>query len=64
MIDDLNKRILEEFQKDASITYRILAKKIGVPASTVFSRIKQMKEIINFFSIVLSPISFYNLHNR
>jgi len=43
MIDDLNKSILEEFQKDASITYTKLAKKIGVPASTVFSRIKQMK---------------------
>ncbi|MFX1310514.1 MAG: Lrp/AsnC family transcriptional regulator [Promethearchaeota archaeon] len=44
MIDKLNKNILEEYQKDASITYRILAKKIGMPASTVFSRIKQMKD--------------------
>jgi len=44
MIDELNKSILEEYQKDASITYRTLAKKIGEPASTVFSRIKQMKE--------------------
>jgi Lrp/AsnC family leucine-responsive transcriptional regulator len=43
MIDDLNRLILEEYQKDASLTYRTLAKKIGVPASTVFSRIKQMK---------------------
>ncbi len=44
MIDDLNKRILEEYQKDAGVTYRMLAKKIGVPASTVFSRIKQMRD--------------------
>ncbi|MFW9876672.1 MAG: Lrp/AsnC family transcriptional regulator [Candidatus Thorarchaeota archaeon] len=44
MIDDLNKSILEEYQKDASLTYRTLAKKIGIPASTVFSRIKQMKD--------------------
>ncbi|MFX1418711.1 MAG: Lrp/AsnC family transcriptional regulator [Promethearchaeota archaeon] len=44
MIDDLNKNILEEYQKDASITYRTLAKKIGVPASTIFSRIKQLKD--------------------
>lgn len=44
MIDNLNKTILEEYQKDASITYRTLAKKIGEPASTVFSRIKQMKD--------------------
>ena len=44
MIDELNIRILEEYQKDASLTYRMLAKKIGIPASTVFSRIKQMKD--------------------
>lgn len=43
-IDDLNKHILEEFQKDASVTYRTLAKKIGVPSSTIFSRIKQLKK--------------------
>ncbi|MFW9972835.1 MAG: Lrp/AsnC family transcriptional regulator [Candidatus Odinarchaeota archaeon] len=44
MIDDLNKRILEEYQKDASVTYRTLAKKIGEASSTVFSRIKQMRD--------------------
>jgi DNA-binding Lrp family transcriptional regulator len=43
IIDDLDKRILEEYQKDASIAYKVLAKKIGVPSSTVFLRIKQMK---------------------
>ena len=43
-MDNLNKAILEEYQKDASVTYRTLAKKIGEPASTVFSRIKQMKD--------------------
>lgn len=57
MIDELNKNILEEFQKDASITYRTLAKKIGEPASTVFSRIKQMKEsgIITGIVPLVSP---------
>lgn len=44
MIDNLNKNILEEYQKDASITYRTLAQKIGEAPSTVFSRIKQMKD--------------------
>ncbi len=43
MIDDLNKNILKEYQKDASITYRKLAQKVGESPSTVFSRIKQMK---------------------
>ena len=44
MIDDLNKSILREYQKDASITYRKLAQKVGESPSTVFSRIKQMKK--------------------
>jgi len=44
MIDDLNKSILKEFQKDATITYRKLAQKVGESPSTVFSRIKQMKK--------------------
>ena len=44
MIDNLNKNILEEYQKDASITYRTLAQKIGEAPSTVFSRIKQMRD--------------------
>ena len=44
MIDDLNKNILREYQKDASITYRKLALKVGESPSTVFSRIKQMKK--------------------
>ena len=57
MIDDLNKTILMEFQKDASVTYRDLAKKIGEPASTVFARIKQMKDsgIIKQIIPIVSP---------
>ncbi|MFX0105848.1 MAG: Lrp/AsnC family transcriptional regulator [Candidatus Hodarchaeota archaeon] len=57
MIDDLNKNILEEYQKDASLAYKTLAKKIGIPASTVFSRIKQMKEdgIIRGIIPLVSP---------
>ena len=57
MMDDLNKSILEEYQKDASQTYRTLAKKIGEPASTVFSRIKQMKDsgVIRGIIPLISP---------
>ncbi|MFX1328411.1 MAG: Lrp/AsnC family transcriptional regulator [Promethearchaeota archaeon] len=59
MIDALNKSILEEYQKDASITYRTLARKIGEPASTVFSRIKQMKDsgVIKRIIPLVSPES-------
>lgn len=57
MIDDLNKSILAEFQKDASITYRDLAEKIGQPASTVFARIKAMRDsgIIKEIIPIVSP---------
>jgi DNA-binding Lrp family transcriptional regulator len=44
MIDTLDKSILKEYQKDASLTYDTLAKKLGKPVSTIFSRIKQMKD--------------------
>ena len=44
MIDKLDKRILKEYQKDASQTYETLANVVHKPASTVFSRIKQMKD--------------------
>lgn len=59
MIDALNKSILEEYQKDASQTYRTLAKKIGEPASTVFSRIKQMKDsgVITGIIPLVSPVA-------
>ncbi|MFW9901765.1 MAG: Lrp/AsnC family transcriptional regulator [Candidatus Thorarchaeota archaeon] len=57
MIDDLNKTILKEYQKDANITYRKLALKVGESPSTVFSRIKQMKkdEIITGIVPLVSP---------
>ncbi len=59
IVDDLDKCILEEYQKDATIAYRILAKKIGVPSSTVFSRIKQMKEsgVIKGIIPLVDPIA-------
>lgn len=44
MVDELDKHILREYQKDATVSYNLLAEWIGVPTSTVFSRIKQMKK--------------------
>ena len=52
MIDDLDRSILREYQKDAGITYRKLAEKIGESPSTVFSRIKQMRKSEIITSIV------------
>lgn len=59
MIDKLDKRILEEYQKDASKTYEALAREVGKPASTVFSRIKQMKDsgVIRGVIPLVSPVA-------
>ena len=59
LVDDLDKQILEEYQKDATMTYRTLAKIIGIPASTVFARIKQMKEsgVIKGIIPLINPIA-------
>ncbi|MFX0039275.1 MAG: Lrp/AsnC family transcriptional regulator [Promethearchaeota archaeon] len=57
MIDKLDKRILKEYQKDASKTYETLANIVHKPASTVFSRIKQMKDsgVIRGIVPLISP---------
>lgn len=59
MIDKLDKRILKEYQKDASQTYETLANVVHKPASTVFSRIKQMKDsgVIKRIIPLVSPES-------
>lgn len=43
-MDELDKQILREYQKDASMSYKLLAKKVKRPVSTVFSRIENMKK--------------------
>src|SRR3990170_3985908 len=43
-IDETDRGILEEYQKDASVSYNELAEKLGIPSSTVFSRIRRMNE--------------------
>ncbi|MFX0021256.1 MAG: Lrp/AsnC family transcriptional regulator [Candidatus Hermodarchaeota archaeon] len=56
-VDDKDITILREYQKDATITYRKLAEKVGESPSTVFSRIKQMRksEIIKDIVPLVDP---------
>jgi DNA-binding Lrp family transcriptional regulator len=44
MIDETDKMILKEYQIDATVSYSTLAKRLGLPTSTVFNRIKRMRD--------------------
>jgi len=44
-MDELDQDILAELQKDAKVKLKTLAKKLCVPLSTVYMRIKKMEEV-------------------
>lgn len=58
-VDDLDERILVEYQKDASVTYQALAEKLSLPTSTVFNRIKKMQDagIIQSLVPIIDPLA-------
>lgn len=53
MIDQLDRRILEELDKNSRITYRKLSKILKRNPATIFNRVKSMKEkgVIKKYSI-------------
>ncbi len=56
-MDETDKRILNELQKNSKIQYKKVAKKLNVATSTIHFRVKKMlKEgIIEKFSVDLNP---------
>lgn len=44
-MDELDQDILMELQKDAKVKLKTIAKKLCVPLSTIYMRIKKMEEI-------------------
>ena len=44
-LDELDIKILTELQKDATISYKNLSKKIGAPESTIYDRTKRLKDL-------------------
>jgi DNA-binding Lrp family transcriptional regulator len=54
-MDDVDEDILTELRKDAKVSLKQLAKKFGVPLSTLYQRIKKMEElgIIKNYSVEL-----------
>lgn len=54
-IDKIDQKILEVLQDDSRLSSRKIAKKAGLPITTVYNRIKKLEQdgIIKKFSIVL-----------
>ena len=52
-VDDLDLQLLSELKKDGSISIPILAKKLNINASVLYSRIKRLikKKMIKKFTI-------------
>jgi DNA-binding Lrp family transcriptional regulator len=44
MVDETSKKVLEEYLKDSTQSFREIARKIGVSSGTVASRVKDMEE--------------------
>ncbi len=44
MVDELDMRILSLLQKNARLSYREIAKELGVAVGTVYNRIKRLEE--------------------
>jgi len=53
MFDELNERIIRELSKDSRISFRELAKKLGVSTSTVIQRVRSLerKGVIQGYSV-------------
>ena len=57
IIDELDKRILGELQKDGRTPLAKLADDIGKPRTTIMNRVQKLEEggIIKGYSAILSP---------
>ncbi|KUJ99636.1 MAG: Transcription regulator, Lrp/AsnC family, partial [Thermococcales archaeon 44_46] len=44
MVDELDRKIISILQEDARLSYREIAKKVGVAVGTVYNRIKRLEE--------------------
>ena len=56
-LDDIDKKILTILQKNSRTPLREISKEVGLAESTVYERIKKLKEhgIIKKFTVILDP---------
>ena len=56
-INNIDKKILQELQKNGRITYAELARRVGLSTSPCLERVKRMERegIINGYTALLNP---------
>ena len=56
-LDEVDLKILRELQRDARISFKTIAEKVGVSEATIFVRVKKMHErgTIKGFTTLVSP---------
>jgi len=64
VLEELDKKILELLSLDSRLSYRDIAKKLGVSHANVSSRIKKLEEenVIRGYTIILDP-EYLNLYS-
>ena len=56
-LDEVDKKILRELQKDARTSFKTIAKNIGVSAATIFVRVKRLTKtgVLKGFKAIVEP---------
>ncbi len=59
IIDDLDKRIIRELEKDARRSFRKLSRKLGVSITTLSNRVSRLEKsgVVKGYSVLLDPES-------
>jgi len=59
LLDDADRKILRELQRDARISFKTIAKQAGVSEATVFVRVRKMQEkgVIKGFTTIVDHAS-------
>ncbi|MEX2752921.1 MAG: Lrp/AsnC family transcriptional regulator, partial [Candidatus Freyarchaeota archaeon] len=64
VLDELDKKIVELLSADSRLSYREIAKKLGVSHINVSSRIKKLEDekVIRGYTVILNP-EYLNLYS-
>jgi Lrp/AsnC family transcriptional regulator for asnA, asnC and gidA len=56
-LDDADRKILRELQRDARVSFKTIAQKVGVSEATIFVRVKKMQQkgVIQNFTAIVNP---------
>ena len=55
-LDDVDRKIIRELQRDARVSFKTIAQKVGVSEATIFVRVKKMQEkgVIQGFTAIVN----------